>query len=57
VYDALSSKRVYKEPWTQENSVDFLTEQGAKMFDPEIARAFCALLRNRRWEIRNRMTQ
>ena len=38
------SKRIYKEAWANQRSADFLAEQGGKMFDPEMARAFGELL-------------
>lgn len=45
VYDALTSKRIYKEAWAHERAADFLADQSGKMFDPEMAKAFDALLR------------
>ena len=36
VYDALSSKRVYKEPFSPEESFDILLEESGKQFDPNI---------------------
>jgi HD-GYP domain-containing protein (c-di-GMP phosphodiesterase class II) len=40
VYDALSSQRVYKEPWGHEQVLDELRSQKGKQFDPEIIDAF-----------------
>ena len=45
VYDALTSKRIYKDAWATDRAADFIAEQGGKMFDPEMARAFGALMR------------
>jgi putative nucleotidyltransferase with HDIG domain/PAS domain S-box-containing protein len=45
VYDALTSKRIYKEAWAHDNAADFLREQTGKMFDPDMANAFLSLLR------------
>lgn len=36
VYDALVSKRVYKEPFSAEDSFNILIEEAGKQFDPEI---------------------
>jgi len=40
VYDALSSQRVYKEPWAQEQVLDELMKERGKHFDPEMIDAF-----------------
>jgi PAS domain S-box-containing protein len=44
VYDALTSKRIYKDAWAPERAADVISEQAGRMFDPKIARAFYALL-------------
>lgn len=44
VYDALTSKRIYKEAWASRRAAEFIAEHGSTMFDPEIARAFAGLL-------------
>ena len=36
VFDALSSKRCYKDPWPEEKVMEFLYEQKGKHFDPEM---------------------
>lgn len=36
VFDALSSKRCYKEPWPEDRVLSFLTDQKGKHFDPEM---------------------
>lgn len=40
VFDALSSKRVYKDDFGFENSVDIINEGSGKHFDPELVKVF-----------------
>jgi len=40
VYDALISKRSYKEPWDEEIVLKILREEKGKHFDPEIVDSF-----------------
>jgi putative two-component system response regulator len=40
VYDALTSRRPYKEPWTHEAARDLIIEQSGSHFDPDIVTAF-----------------
>jgi HD-GYP domain-containing protein (c-di-GMP phosphodiesterase class II) len=40
VYDALRSKRAYKEPWEEERVLDEMHRLSGSHFDPEIAEAF-----------------
>ncbi len=40
VYDALSSKRVYKEAWTEDEVIKELKNESGKKFDPEIVDIF-----------------
>jgi len=40
VFDALTSRRPYKEPWTFEAAAALLTEQAGRQFDPECVAAF-----------------
>ncbi len=40
VYDALSSKRVYKEAWDEDRVLQHMREQAGKHFDPEIVGIF-----------------
>lgn len=43
VYDALVSQRVYKSPWTEEMTIDYIKGQAGKHFDPEVVEAFFAI--------------
>jgi len=43
VYDALRSRRPYKEPFSHEEAVRLLAEQRGKQFDPALIDAFLAL--------------
>jgi putative two-component system response regulator len=36
VYDALTSKRVYKDAWTAEQVTEFLRKESGRAFDPEL---------------------
>lgn len=40
VYDALSSKRVYKEAWTQDDVLNEIKKDSGKKFDPELVDIF-----------------
>ncbi|PID56522.1 phosphohydrolase [candidate division KSB3 bacterium] len=44
VYDALSSKRSYKDAWTEEHVLNELKKGSGKHFDPEIVKAFFSCL-------------
>jgi len=43
VYDALVSKRPYKEPITDEEAVKVISEEAGKQFDPKIVEVFLAV--------------
>lgn len=45
VYDALVSRRPYKEPWTPEEALDEIEKCAGTHFDPEIAHAFVRVMR------------
>ena len=40
VFDALLSKRPYKEPWTPEAAAEYIVEQKGYQFDPKVVEAF-----------------
>lgn len=40
VFDALTSKRPYKEPWLFERAVEYLQEQSGSHFDPSLCQLF-----------------
>jgi response regulator RpfG family c-di-GMP phosphodiesterase len=40
VYDALISKRVYKDAWDEEKVLAYIKEESGKQFDPEVVEAF-----------------
>ena len=43
VFDALGSKRCYKDPWSEERIRDFMREQSGSKFEPAIVDALLAL--------------
>jgi len=44
VFDALTSKRPYKEPWPFEKAVEYVAAERGKHFDPDLADVFLANL-------------
>lgn len=42
-YDALISKRVYKDSYSHEKAVEIIEEEGGSKFDPDLVRIFLAL--------------
>jgi putative two-component system response regulator len=48
VYDALRSKRPYKEPWTHADTVAQIVKGSGSHFDPDLIRLFSRL--NERFE-------
>lgn len=40
VFDALISRRPYKEPWPKDEAISFVKSQSGKMFDPELVSIF-----------------
>lgn len=44
VFDALCSKRSYKEEWSDERVLDLIRDQSGKHFDPEVVAAFLDIL-------------
>ncbi|MGC2853855.1 DUF3369 domain-containing protein [Novispirillum sp. DQ9] len=45
VFDALISRRPYKEPWPMEDAIAYLRAQSGKQFDPQVVDAFLDVLR------------
>jgi len=43
VYDALTTRRVYKDAWTHEATRDIIINDSGKHFDPDIVDAFSTL--------------
>lgn len=41
VFDALTSKRPYKEAWSVEETMDYIKEQSGKHFQPELVNLLC----------------
>ncbi|MBU3684404.1 MAG: hypothetical protein FGM39_10410 [Phycisphaerales bacterium] len=44
VYDALTSRRSYKEPWSDEQVAELLRKESGRHFDPEIVEIALGLL-------------
>ena len=44
VYDALSSKRTYKDAWDEERVLNVIREENGKHFDPEVVNSFFDVL-------------
>lgn len=42
VYDALTTARPYKSPWSSEDASEFICQQTGRHFDPQCAKAFIA---------------
>ncbi len=40
VYDALTSKRAYKEAWSHDRARDLIVDQSGRHFDPDVVQAF-----------------
>ncbi len=43
VYDALTTKRPYKEPWSTERALEIIEQEGGKHFDPHFASLFAGM--------------
>jgi len=43
VFDALTTKRPYKEPWSIEQAMDLIASESSKHFDPQMVEAFIAI--------------
>ena len=40
VFDALTSKRPYKDPWPEERAIDYIKEESGRQFDPNLVPLF-----------------
>ena len=49
VFDALTSRRPYKEPWPPEQAVREIREASGRMFDPGLVDRFLALVDSGAW--------
>ncbi|MBF0340534.1 MAG: bacteriohemerythrin [Magnetococcales bacterium] len=47
VFDALTSRRPYKQPWPEEQASTFIQEHSGKIFDPEVVKAFLQVFARR----------
>lgn len=56
VYDALSSRRVYKEPYSHEKCVEMIRQEAGKQFDPDLVDVFLGMEAQFR-EISQRFTE
>lgn len=45
VWDALTSDRPYRKAWTREQALAYIQEQSGKHFDPQVVKAFLALIK------------
>jgi len=43
IYDALVSRRVYKDAWSETTTLNYIKQQSGKVFDPEVVEAFLAI--------------
>lgn len=49
VYDALTSRRIYKPPWPVEAARDAIVADSGRLFDPAVVDAFASLLAEGHW--------
>ena len=52
VYDALVSKRVYKEPMSYEKAAQIMNEGMGTQFDPKVAEVFAGLIKSGKVPVR-----
>ncbi len=43
IYDALVSRRAYKDAWSETTTLSYIKDQSGKLFDPEVVDAFLAI--------------
>jgi hypothetical protein len=47
VWDALTSRRPYRDTWTKEDALAYIQEQAGRQFDPRIVDAFTGLIKSK----------
>ena len=52
VYDALRTRRPYREAWSSTQALDYIDERAGAEFDPAMAAAFIEMMR--RWDTGSR---
>jgi len=52
VYDALRTRRPYREAWSSEKTVAYLEERAGLEFDPDLVAAFIRMLRQGEAQVR-----
>jgi putative nucleotidyltransferase with HDIG domain len=45
VYDALRTRRPYRDAWESERALEYIESRAGTEFDPDVARAFCSMMR------------
>ena len=45
VYDALRTKRPYRDAWESERALEYIESRAGTEFDPDVAQAFCSMMR------------
>ncbi len=45
VWDALTSQRSYRQPWSEQDALEYIKEQSGKHFDPKVVEAFVELIK------------
>ena len=50
VYDALRTRRPYRDAWTSIEALDYIQERAGKEFDPAMSAAFIEMMRQ--WDAR-----
>src|SRR5688500_10331356 len=45
VYDALRTRRPYRDAWESERALEYIESRAGTEFDPDVARAFCSVMR------------
>lgn len=45
VYDALCTRRPYRDAWPSEKAIEYLESNSGQQFDPELVAAFCRIMR------------